>query len=355
MVPERKSFYHPDDDKSSAPEEEVVILNGLEKAAILMISLGAEASAFIYRNLEEAEIEQITKAIVSLKSVGSKTIDSVIGEFYDMILAQHYIKSGGVPYAQQVLEQALGSDRALEMIRKVQRMMRVRGFNVLKDVDPDQLLTFIQKEHPQTIAFVLTQLNTTQAASILGNLDPELQVDVVRRFAHMERVAPETVSAVERVLETRIDMISGTTRQLGGLRSVAEVLNMLGVSTSQKILGDITEIDYELATGIKNLMFTFEDIIQLDNTSIQKVMKEVDNKVLTYALKGVSDDVRIKILNNMSERARGMIMEEMEYLGAVRLSEVEEAQQRVVDIINKLKDEGQIVVTGGSNAEQLVE
>lgn len=331
------------------------ILSGPQKAAILMISLGAEASAFIYKNLSEDEVELITKAIVTLNNVNSELIDGVLEEFHEMIMTQQYIKSGGISFAQEVLEKALGTDRALEMIRKVQRSMRVRGFNVLKDVDPEQLLTFIQKEHPQTIAFVLTQVNATQASSILANLDPELQVDVVRRFATMDRVAPETVSSVERVLETRIDMISASSAVLGGLKSIAEILNNLGVSTSQKILGDITELDYELATDIKNLMFTFEDIVQLDNPSIQKVLKEVENKELTFALKGVSDEVTDKILGNMSERARSMIAEEMEYLGPVRLSEVEEAQQRVVDIINKLKDEGQIVVTGGSNAEQLVE
>ncbi len=336
-------------------EEEVINLTGLEKAAVLMISLGAEASAYIYKNLQDEEVESITKAIVSLNNVNSKIIDKVIKEFHDMVVAQHYIKSGGITYAQKILEEAVGPDRALEMIRKVQRLMKVRGFNVLKDVDPDQLLTFIQKEHPQTIAFVLTQLNQAQASSILANLSPELQVDVIRRFANMDRVLPETVSAVERVLETRIDIISGTSPQLGGLRSAAEILNQLGVSVSQKILGDITEVDYGLASEIKNLMFTFEDIIQLDDNSIQKVLKEVENKELTYALKGITDEVKDKILGNMSDRAKNMILEEMEYLGPVKMSEVEEAQQRVVDIINKLKDDGQIVITGGSNAEQMVE
>ena len=358
MAKERKTFYNSkaegnEDGEDSKSQE--FNLTGLEKAAILMISLGSEASAYVYKNLVEEEIENITKQIVSLKNVTSDTIEFVLNEFHQMIMAQQYIKSGGVSYAQEVLEEAMGTEKALEMIRKVQRLMKVRGFNVLKDVEPDQLLTFIQKEHPQTIAFVLTQLSATQASEILANLDPELQVDVVRRLADMDRVTPDTVSAVERVLETRIDMISGTVASLGGLRSVAEILNMLGVSTTQKILGDITEQDYELATNIKNLMFTFEDIIQLDNNSIQKVLKEVENKELTLALKGVAEEVKNKILGNMSERATNMILEEMEYMGPVKLSEVEEAQQRVVDIINKLKEDGQIVVVGGSNAEEMIE
>ena len=358
MAKERKTFYNSKlerggDSEDTASQE--MELSGLEKAAILMISLGSEASAYIYKNLAEEEIENITKQIVSLKNVTSDTIDFVLNEFHQMIMAQQYIKSGGVSYAQEVLEEAMGTEKALEMIRKVQRLMKVRGFNVLKDVEPDQLLTFIQKEHPQTIAFVLTQLSATQASEILANLDPELQVDVVRRLADMDRVTPDTVSAVERVLETRIDMISGTVASLGGLRSVAEILNMLGVSTTQKILGDITEQDYELATNIKNLMFTFEDIIQLDNNSIQKVLKEVENKELTLALKGVAEEVKNKILGNMSERATNMILEEMEYMGPVKLSEVEEAQQKVVDIINRLKEDGQIVVIGGSNAEEMIE
>ncbi|PID28164.1 MAG: flagellar motor switch protein FliG [Candidatus Cloacimonadota bacterium] len=330
-------------------------LTGVEKAAILMISIGADASAYIYQNLGDEEIEKITSAIVTLHNVDSATIERVITEFHQMILTQHYIQSGGITYAHEVLEKAIGTDRALEMIRKVQRMMRVKGFNILKDVDPDQLLTFIQKEHPQTISFVLSQLNQAQASSILSELDSDLQVDVVRRFASMDRVTPETISAVEKVLENRIDMISGTSPVLGGLKSIADILNQMGVAVTQKILGDITELDYELATDIKNLMFTFEDIVRLDDTSIQKVLKEVENKELTYALKGVGDEVKDKVLKNMSERARNLVIEEMEFLGAIRLSEVEEAQQRIVDIINKLKEDGQVVILGGSNSEQLVE
>jgi len=359
MATDRKTSYRREMDREQTGERtgegKDFGLSGLEKAAILMISLGSEASSFIYKNLEEEEIENITKQIVCLKNVTSEIIDYVIDDYHSMILAQQYIKSGGVAFAQKILEEAIGTEKALEMIRKVQRLMKVRGFNVLKDVEPDQLLTFIQKEHPQTIAFVLTQLNPTQASEILANLDPDLQADVVRRFAGMDRVTPETVSAVERVLETRIDMISGTTASVGGLRSVAEVLNMMGFSVSQKILGDITEQDYELATNIKNLMFTFEDIIQLDNNSIQKVLKEVENKDLTKALKGVADEVKDKILGNISERARSLINEEMEYMGPIKLSDVEVAQQSVVDVINKLKEDGQIVVVGGSNAEQMIE
>lgn len=336
---------------SDSPED----LTGLEKASILMIALGSDASSYIYQNLEDEEIEKLTTAIVGLKNVNSNVIDTVLEEYYQMILAQQYIQSGGVTYAHEILEKAIGSDRALEVIRKVQRLLKVKGFNILKDVDPDQLLTFIQKEHPQTIAFVLSQLNQTQASSILADLDPDIQVDVVRRFANMDRVTPETISAVERVLENRIDMISGSSPILGGLKAVADILNQMGVTVTQKILGEITEIDYELATNIKNLMFTFDDIIKLDDNSIQKVLKEVENKELTYALKGVSDEVKEKILKNMSERARNLVLEEMEYLGAIRLSEVEEAQQRIVDVINKLKEDGQVVILGGSNAEQLVE
>ncbi len=337
--------------------EEVNIedLNGLEKSAILMISIGSEASSHMYKNLAEDEIEVITKAIVSLKNVTSIIIDLVIDEYHQMVLAQHYLRSGGMGYAHELLSKALGEERAMDMIRSVQKLMKVKGFNVLKDVDSDQLLTFIQKEHPQTIAFVLTQLSPIQSSQILANLDPDLQVDVVKRFSSMDRVTPETIASVEKVLETRIDVISGGTATLGGLKPVATVLNMLGVTTSQKILGDLTEVDYDLATSIKNLMFTFEDIIQLDNASIAMVLKEVENKELTYALKGVDDDVGEKILNNMSERARNIVIEEMEYLGAIRLTEVEEAQQRIVDIINKLKDDGQIVIVGGSDGDQLVE
>jgi len=242
----------------------------------------------------------------------------------------------------------------MELTKRIQRSLQVRGFNVLKDVDPNQLLTFIQKEHPQTIAFVLTQLNSVQAASILSDLPPNLQNEVVYRFATMERVTPDTIRSVETVLESRIDFAAGASK-IGGVKTMAEILNLVGTSTEKSILGNLSEQDPELATEIKNLMFVFEDLIFLDDRSIQRVLKEIDNKELALALKHVNAEVKRKILSNLSERAAQMVEEEMNYMGPVRLREVEEAQQRIVDIIRKLEEEGLIVIVGGDKAEEMVE
>ncbi|MBU0508911.1 flagellar motor switch protein FliG [bacterium] len=329
-------------------------LTAPQKAAVLMITVGSEASAAIYKNLQEDEIEEITRELVSLRNVESSTVHEVVEEFYTMMKAQDFIAVGGVTYAEEVLEKSLGHDRAVEILRRIERMMKVRGFNILKNVDAHQLLAFIQKEHPQTIAFVLTQLSPSQSSAILSDLPPELQADVIYRFANMERVAPETIASVEAVLESRIDFSQGASK-LGGVKAAAEVLNMIGQSAERSILSKINEQAPELATAIKNLMFVFEDIVNLDDRSIQRVLKEVDNKELALALKHVSPDVKKRVTSNLSQRASQMIQEEIEYMGPVRLKDVEEAQQRVVDIIRNLEEAGQVVIIGGTKAEEMVE
>jgi flagellar motor switch protein FliG len=329
-------------------------LSGVEKAAVLMIAVGTEGSASVMQNLSEDEIESITREIVRLRNVEPESIQEIVDEFYHMMRAQEFIAAGGMAFAEDVLKKSLGEDKAIEFLRRIERLMRVKGFNVLKNVDPNQLLSFIQKEHPQTIAFVLAQLNSAQASSILIDLPPELQAEVVLRFASMERVSPETIQSVETVLESRIDFAQSTSR-LGGVKAIAEILNLVGQSSERAILAKLNERAPEIATEIKNLMFVFEDIIMLDDRSVQRVLKEVDNKELALALKHVSVDTKKKIFANLSERAANVIKEEMEYMGAVRLRDVEEAQQRIVDIIRRLEETGQIVVVGGNKAEMMVE
>lgn len=321
---------------------------------MLMISVGPEASSAIYRNLQETEVEDITKELVSLRNVDSDTTRDVIEEFYHMMKAQDFVAVGGLNYAEEVLNRSLGPEKAVEILRRIERLMKVKGFNILKNVDPNQLLAFIQKEHPQTIAFVLTQLSPSQSSTILADLPSELQADVMLRFANMERVAPETVASVEAVLESRIDF-SQSASKLGGVKSAAEILNMIGQSAERSILSKINEQAPELATAIKNLMFVFEDVVNLDDRSIQRVLKEVDNKELALALKHVSPDVKKRVTSNLSQRAAQMITEEMEYMGPVRLKDVEDAQQRIVDIIRNLEEAGQIVIVGGTKAEEMVE
>jgi flagellar motor switch protein FliG len=319
-----------------------------------MISVGPDASSSIYKNLQESEVEDITRELVTLRNVDSEIVREVIEEFYHMMKAQDFVAVGGLNYAEEVLNKSLGPDRAVEILRRIERLMKVKGFNILKNVDPNQLLAFIQKEHPQTIAFVLTQLSPNQSSAILADLPSELQADVMLRYANMERVAPETVASVEAVLESRIDF-SQSASKLGGVKSAAEILNMIGQSAERSILSKINEQAPELATAIKNLMFVFEDVVNLDDRSIQRVLKEVDNKELALALKHVSPDVKKRVTSNLSQRAAQMINEEMEYMGPVRLKDVEDAQQRIVDIIRNLEEAGQIVIVGGSKAEEMVE
>lgn len=325
--------------------ESVEQLTGRQKAAVLMVGLGTEAAAQLFKELPEEEVESLAREVASLDGVPSEVIQQVMEEYHQMMLAQQYIAVGGLDYARDVLQNAVGEQRAAEVIRRVQLSLQVRGFNVLKQVDPNQLLSFIQKEHPQTIALVLTQLDPVQAAAVLNDLDEELRNDVMYRYATMERVSPETISTVEHVLESRIEFSEGTT-QFGGVKAAAEILNLVGQSAEKAILENINEREPSLATEIKNLMFTFEDIVLLDDRDVQVVLRSLETSDLTLALKAASDEVKKKILSNMSERGATVILEEMEYMGQVRLRDVEAAQQRIVEIISRLEEEGEITISG---------
>jgi flagellar motor switch protein FliG len=339
----------------SGPKQKAINrLTSMQKAAIVLITVGADASATLYKFLDQTEVEDITREMLRLRNIDPEVVHEVVQEFYTMMSAQDYVAVGGIRYAEDILRKALGEEKSVEIIRRIERMIKVKGFNVLKNVDPNQLLAFIQKEHPQTIAFVLSQLQPQQSAQILQDLPADLQADVVHRYANMERVAPETVSSVEKVLESRIDF-SQSSSKLGGVKAAAEILNMIGQSAERTILSKINERAPELATEIKNLMFVFEDIVQLDDRSIQRVLKEVDNKDLALALKHVSPEVKDRVLRNMSERASATINEEIEYMGPVRLKEVEGAQQTIVDVIRKLEEQGQVVIVGGVSGEVMVE
>jgi len=328
-------------------------LTGLRKAAIFLVAMGSKTSAEIYKHLSEEEVERISAEIAKLESIPSSTLNEVNSEFYQMVLAQKYMAAGGLTYAQEVLIEALGEAKAMEIIRRVQMALEVKGFNVLQNVDSNQLLAFLQKEHPQTIALVLRQLNPVQAANVLTELPPTSQVDVMYRLAQMERVSPETLHAVERVLENRIDF-NASASKFGGLQQAADILNMVGQRFEKNILAGIAKENPDVASEIKNLMFVFEDIINLDDRSIQKILREVDNKELALALKTASVELKSKILSNMSARASEMIEEELQYMGPVRLREVEEVQQRIIDVIRRLEEEGQLVIAAGASEEQMV-
>lgn len=320
--------------------------DGLTKTAILMISIGKTASSEIFKLLEPDLMEQISTRIARVGTVDPLVRDAVLDEFYSMIKAQEYVSLGGIDFARDLLEGSLGGMRAMEIIKKIQRSLQVRGFNVLKQVDSTQLLTFIQKEHPQTIALVLTQLDPAQAANVIDKLSEDLRNDVIIRFATMERVSQEMIDAVEEVLEDRIDF-SSTGSQFGGVQAAAEIINLLGTTVERSILDSLSAKDPELANEIKNLMFVFEDIVYLEDRTIQTILKEIDQKQLTLALKGTNEEVTHKIFKNMSERAATMIEEEMSFAGPVRLKEVEEARQKIMDVIRKLEEMGEITLTKG--------
>lgn len=334
-------------------QEEYEALNSIQRVAAFMITIGAEAAAEILKFLDNSDVEAIVAQIIQLSSVRVEVLASSLQDFHDMVMATDFISEGGISYAQSVLQEALGETRAIEIIKRVKASLQIKGFNVLKDVDPTQLLSFLQREHPQTIALVMTQLAPTQAADILANLPPEVQQEVVLRFARMERVSPDTIQSVERVLERNIDF-SKAASKLGGVKAAAEILNYSGNSVEKTVLAGLAQTDPALSSEIKNLMFTFEDLIGLDDRSIQKLLKEVDNKDLTMALKACSNELGNKLLSNISSRAAEMIREELEYMPPVRLREVEEVQQRIIEVVRRMEEEGQITLGDGAGSDMMV-
>lgn len=319
-------------------------LSGVQRVAAFFVSVGPEATSAVMKFLEQSEVEEIAKEIIKQGTLPMSVIQTVEDEFYEMAMASDYIKEGGLSYAQNVLQSALGDVKAIDIVKRIKSSLQIRGFNVLKNVDSNELLSFLQREHPQTIALVLTQLAPGQAATIISMLPPDIAKEAMLRFSRMERVAPESIGAVEQVLESRIDF-SQLGSKLGGVKAAADILNLTGQSVEKAVLQGIASDDPDLSAELKNLMFVFEDIINIDDRSIQKVLREVDNKDLTLALKACTPELQDKLLVNVSSRAAEMIREELEYMPPVRLREVEEVQQKVIDIIRRLEDEGQIHVT----------
>lgn len=330
-------------------------LNGRQKAAILLISLGPEASASVYKHLTEEEIEKLTLEISSVRKVDSQKKEEVIEEFHQIALAQDYIAQGGIQYAKEVLEKALGGEKASEIIRRLTSSLQVRPFDFVRKADPAQILNFIQNEHPQTIALVLSYLDAKQSGQILSSLPQEVQADIARRIAIMDRTSPEVINEVEQVLEKKLSStVTEDFTETGGIETVVEVLNGVDRSTERTILEALETQDPELAEEIKKRMFVFEDIVTLDNRAIQRVIREVDNNDLMLALKVASDEVKEIVFKNMSTRMAETFKEEMNYMGPVRLRDVEEAQSRIVEVIRRLEDAGEIVIARGQGDEIIV-
>lgn len=327
-------------------------IGGLQKAAILLITLGPEKSALIFKHLKEEEIEELTLEIANTRSVTPQIKERVINEFYEVCLAQQYIAEGGIGYAKQLLDKALGDEKAQEVITKLTASLQVRPFEFVRKTDPSQLLNFIQDEHPQTIAMILSYLTPAQSAMVLGALPPEKQSDVAKRIAMMDRTSPDVIKEVERVLERRLaSLVNQDYTVVGGVDAIVNILNTVDRATEKHIMESLEIEEPELADEIRKKMFVFEDILLLDDRAIQRVLRDVDNNDLAVALKNANDEVQNVCFKNLSKRLAAMIKEDMDFMGPVRMKDVEEAQQKIVGVIRRLEDAGEIVISRGGGDE----
>ena len=330
-------------------------MDGVEKAATLLITLGPEKSAKIFKHLKEEEIEQLTLEIANTSSVSPQTKEKVLSEFYEICLAQQYIAEGGIGYAKELLEKALGEEKAKDVIGKLTASLQVRPFEFIRKTDPSQLLNFIQDEHPQTIALILSYLPASQASMVVSSLPPEKQADVARRIAQMDRTSPDVIKQVEKVLERKLSsLVNQDYTIVGGVDAIVSILNSVDRGTEKHIMETLEVEEPELADEIRKKMFVFEDILLLDDRAIQRVLRDVENADLELALKNTTEEVQNVIYKNLSKRLAAMIKEDMDFMGPVRMKDVEEAQQKIVNIIRKLEDSGEIIISRGGGDEIVV-
>ena len=329
--------------------------NGLQKAAILLIALGPEKAATIFKHLKEDEIEELTLEIANTRSVTPQDKENIMLEFYQICLAQQYIAEGGIGYAKELLEKALGAEKAQGVITKLTASLQVRPFEFVRKTDPSQLLNFIQDEHPQTIAMILSYLSAGQSALVLGALPPEKQADVAKRIAMMDRTSPDVIKEVERVLERKLaSLVNQDYTIVGGVDAIVSILGNVDRGTEKHIMESLEIEEPELADEIRKKMFVFEDILLLDDRAIQHVLREVDNADLELALKSTTEEVQNVIFKNLSKRLAAMIKEDMDFMGPVRMKDVEEAQQKIVGIIRRLEDSAEIVISRGGGDDIVV-
>lgn len=330
-------------------------LTGKEKAAVLLVSLGPDVSAQIFKHLDDEEIEELTLEIANMKKVDNKIKDETLREFYQIVEAKDYINHGGIDYARNVLQKALGDEKAKDILERLTATLQVRPFDAIRKTDPSQLLNFIQGEHPQTIALILSYLQPSQASQVLSSLPQEIQTEVSKRIAVMDRTSPDIIKEVEKILEQKLSsVVTNEYASAGGIEAIVDVLNQVDRGTEKNILDHLEEDDPDLAEEIRQRMFVFEDITVLEDRAIQLIVRQVESHDIALALKTASDEVKEKLLGNMSNRAREMLEEDMEYMGPVRVREVEEAQQGIVNVIRQLEDSGEIVIARGEESEIVV-
>ncbi len=330
-------------------------MSGVQKAAVLLLALDQEAASLILSKLNPKTVEEITRELASTHSIPQEVRDSVLKEFYELAVAQNWAREGGLEYARALLMKSLDPKDAERIISQISQQVRRTPFAFLQKAETQNLLTFIQDEHPQTIALIVSHMAHHKASEILAGLPGPKQIEVVKRVANMEQTNPEVIAEVEQGLETRLaNMLNQNFEKIGGVETVAEMLNLVDRTTEKSIMEGLEAEDPDLVEEIRRLMFVFEDINLVDDKGIQAVLKEVENDELALALKAASDELKEKIFKNMSERAATMIKEDMEYMGPVRMSDVEAAQQRIVDIVRRLEDAGEIIISGRGGAGEMI-
>lgn len=322
-------------------------MRGITKAAIMMVILERTASAKIMKHLDADTVEDLAREIARLDSVDDSMRRAVAEEFYNNALAQQYVAAGGIAYARSLLEKALPPEQVRRIMRSLEKQVYQRPFAFLAKADPENLLTFIQDEHPQTIALILSHTEPNKASEIMSGLSAQKQLEVVSRIANMDNTNPEVVREVEEGLEMRLSgLMAQTFQKAGGVETVAEILNLSDRSTEKAIMESLEAQDPDLVEQIRRLMFVFEDVLLVDDKGIQSVLKEIENEELALALKTATPELKDKIFRNMSERASQLIQEDMEYMGPVRVADVEGAQQKIVDVVRRLEDAGEIIISG---------
>jgi flagellar motor switch protein FliG len=329
-------------------------LNGIQKAALLMIALDVDTASAVLKYMDPLDVEMISAEITKVKNIPSGYVDMVIGDYHNLIVAREYMLEGGLEYAQKILEKSFGMPKAIEIIEKVKSLTTLKGFDVLKKADSSQLVSFLNKEHPQTIALILSHLNPDQTANALKELPDDLRADVAYRIATLGKISPQTLKQIESVVDDLAGFsINQSVSKIGGTKSLATILNRTNVSVSKEILAQIEQIDPDVSLEIKRLMFLFDDIINIQNKDIQRIMKEVDRRDLGLAMKIADEKLREKIFSNMSERAAELLKEELQFMGPVKLKEVEGAQARIVDIIKRLEEQEEITLNIRGGTEEV--
>lgn len=340
-----------------APAPTVANLKGIQKAAALLVAIGEQRAGEIFKFLGDTEVEALSLELAKAQKIPTEVCRDIITEAVESVLAEDYLAEGGVDYARSVLMRSLGEDRADEIIGRLAATIERRPFEFLRRTPAEQIVVFLRNESPQTIALVVSNLHTTLAAQVLSDIDPEVQADVALRIALMAETRPEVVSQVETVMRSRLSAVgSQEYAAAGGVKSLADILNSTDRTTERNVLDELAKADGELAEEIRLLLFTFEDVVKLDDRSIQMILKEVDQKDLAIALRGVSDDVSGKIFGNMSERGAELLREEIQFQPPQRKRVVEEAQGRIVGVVRRLEEAGAIVISrgGGSGEDALV-